>query len=445
MQVNKSSSKQNVWTEFKSLSCPLMIMLITSSLLACSNPNSDLSQQPTEKSFGQSASVIYSCAVNTQGQDGTTWRYETEEIMNLMPEIKLSVYQDDTPYGPFKLSKIDTDTFSDGNLTVFLTQVGDKKSISVEHQSVSLKASAENGWCSEKISDRPVSDQPGDSWSIDESTTGEFQLQIGDQCANPCSFSVKSNSRVTKVVYEVEGWVIAESEDASSDFAVSYTFSTVGRRAMSAVGFDSNGDYVSSDSKFFEIEGTNSEESSNLEQNTQLGPIDVPYYYQFNNGLYPSRSCQNTSIAMVLTHLGASIHPDDITSEFGKDQAQSVGGFNYVFNTLARRFGVQEINSHDNGSLAQLKASLDQGNPAVVHGFFTSFGHVVVVTGYDEGGYYVNDPAGTWSQIFKGGYRNAWNESTEGRNIYYSKDAFERAIATYDGYTFTSLYLHVLR
>ena len=64
------------------------------------------------------------------------------------------------------------------------------------------------------------------------------------------------------------------------------------------------------------------------------------------------------------------------------------------------------------------------------------FGHVLVVTGYDEGGYYVNDPAGTWSQIFKGGYRNAWNESTEGRNIYYRKDAFERAIATYDGYTF---------
>ena len=121
-----------------------------------------------EKNFGQSADVIYSCAVSAQGRDGTTWRSETEVIMNLMPEIKLSVYQDDTSYGPFKLSKIDTDTFSDGNLTVFLTQVGDEKSISVEHQSVSLKASAENGWCSEKISDRPVSDQPSDSWSIDK-------------------------------------------------------------------------------------------------------------------------------------------------------------------------------------------------------------------------------------------------------------------------------------
>ena len=148
---------------------------------------------------------------------------------------------------------------------------------------------------------------------------------------------------------------------------------------------------------------------------------------------------------MMLSHLGATVHPDAITREFTKDRAQSVRGFNEVFNTLARRFGVKQIDSFENGTFAQLKASLDRGEPAVVHGFFTGFGHVLVVTGYDEGGYYVNDPAGTWSQIFKGGYRNAWNESTEGKNIYYRKDAFERAIATYDGYTFTSLYLHIIR
>ncbi|MAD60279.1 MAG: hypothetical protein CMH49_02035, partial [Myxococcales bacterium] len=380
-----------------------------------------------------------------QAQDGTTWRYETDEIMNLMPEVKLSVYQDDMRYAPLVLSKIETDTFSDGNLTVYLTQVGEKKSIAVDHQSISLKARAENGWCSERILEQAIDDQPSDSWSIDESTTGEFRLQVSDRCANPCSFSVKSDSQVTKVVYEVEGWVIAESENAQSDFAVSYTFNTLGRRSISAVGFDRNGNQVSSDSRFFELTGTDRAEESSQGQNAQLGPINVPYYYQYSNGLYPSSSCQNTAIAMVLSYLGANVNPDAVTREFGKDQAQSVGGLNYVFNTLARRFGVKEISSYENGSLTQLKESLDQGNPVIVHGFFTSYGHVLVVTGYDEGGYYVNDPAGTWSRVFKGGYPNAWNETTEGKNIYYSKDAFERAVATYDGYSFTSLYLHVIR
>ena len=78
-----------------------------------------------------------------------------------------------------------------------------------------------------------------------------------------------------------------------------------------------------------------------------------------------------------------------------------------------------------------------------MHGYFTGYGHVVVVVGYDADGYFVNDPAGTWSQRFKGGYPHGW-EPTAGDTIHYRKGEFERAIAT-DGWSSMPLWYHRLR
>ena len=49
------------------------------------------------------------------------------------------------------------------------------------------------------------------------------------------------------------------------------------------------------------------------------------------------------------------------------------------------------------------RSLLAQGKPVITHGYFTGYGHVVVVTGF-TGSYTVNDPAGVWSQNFQGGY-----------------------------------------
>ena len=48
--------------------------------------------------------------------------------------------------------------------------------------------------------------------------------------------------------------------------------------------------------------------------------------------------------------------------------------------------------------------ALQAGYVAIVHGYFTNYGHVLVVRGYKDGRYYVNDPAGRWSECFKCGY-----------------------------------------
>ena len=170
----------------------------------------------------------------------------------------------------------------------------------------------------------------------------------------------------------------------------------------------------------------------------------LPYFYQYANQLFPGASCQNTSIAMVLAGFGWRGLPDDVTHEFGKDFAQSPAGLAQVFNTLAARAGLsQRVTAVTNGTLADLRAQLDKGSPAIVHGYFTGYGHVVVVTGYDARGYFVNDPAGTWSQSFKGGYPHGW-EPSAGDGIYYRKAEFERAIAT-DGWASLPLWYHRLR
>lgn len=433
---------------FKSKGLVACILVVIFCSYACSNGDVDLGINGESKGFGQAANVIYTCEVSTLGSDGTKWSYQTDEIMNLMRGIQLTVFQNEQRYGPLNLNKVNTDTFSDGNLTVRLVQVGAGKSIEVEHRNTSLFAHAENGWCFAQHSDRYAGAQPGDSWSTNEDSYDTFSVDIKERCSNPCSFSIVSNMTIKTVIYEVDGWVIAETENAAHSFATSYTFNTNDKRLMTAKAYDHYGSIVATAQKEFELVDPqlNTDQNQNSQSNGRVGsPINVPYYYQYNNRLSGGSSCQNTSIAMILSYLGANTHPDDITREFGKDLAQSVSGLNRVFNTLAQRRGVRGLNSTNDGTLDQLKSALDRGEPAIVHGYFTGYGHVLVVTGYDERGYYVNDPAGTWSQRFRGGYPYARQESTEGRNIYYPRIAFEQAIATYDGYSFTTLYLHTLR
>jgi uncharacterized protein YvpB len=289
-----------------------------------------------------------------------------------------------------------------------------------------------------------------------------FYLYADQPCQNPCAFSTSVYPNIDQVVYYAEAWKLGSSSDSTKGFQISYDFSTLGDRKIKAVALDGNGREVYSASAVVEIYDSQvnqnpsnpsnpSPQQPNVQQPSEPQaydefPLDIPYFYQYQNQLSPGVTCQNTSIAMVLKHYGWRGIPDQITSEFGKNYAQSPAGLADVFNTLSSRSGLsKKIVPNTSGSLEGLKRELDQGNPVIIHGYFTGAGHVVVVVGYDQNGYWVNDPAGKWSQNFKGGYPNAYQEPNVGKKIYYRKSAFESAVATSNGSSYLPLWYHAIR
>ena len=179
-------------------------------------------------------------------------------------------------------------------------------------------------------------------------------------------------------------------------------------------------------------------------QEPQPQESSITYFNQYDNTLHPGSSCQNTSVAMLLSKFGWWGKPDDITREWGKDYAQSPSGLANMFNELAAQNGISKrLTPITNGSLEEFRELLRQGKPTIVHGYFTSYGHVLVALDFDGTHYTVNDPAGCWTEQFKGGYD--WCPAGKtGEHIKYTKEAFEAAIATSNGWNYLPLWFHKL-
>ena len=163
---------------------------------------------------------------------------------------------------------------------------------------------------------------------------------------------------------------------------------------------------------------------------TEAGYIpDVPYFHQHSNRINPSGSCQNTCIAIVLKYYGADdITPDVISAKWGTYVAQSTGGLEKVFNEEAARRGLSvRDQATETGLLRELHALLDAGRPVIVHGGFSTVGHLMVLVGYDERFYYAMDPASQWTERLNGGFTNT-NDPHIGRYTRYGRDAVENAI-----------------
>jgi hypothetical protein len=264
----------------------------------------------------------------------------------------------------------------------------------------------------------------------------------GGTITNGVRFEVEASTEIVEVRYVADGWSLGRSSDAAARFGLTYTFSELGARAVTAEGLDASGQVRARATRRITVV-----ESGGTTPSPGVGTSPPPYFYQYANTLSPGSSCQNTSIAMVLASLGWRGVPDDITRRHGKTRAQSTAGLAAVFGEEAARAGLgARLQPTERGTLAELRALLRAGRPVIVHGYFTDFGHVMVAWGFDGTSYTVNDPAGTWSQRFGGGYRNGW-EPTAGRGIRYPKDAFELAIGSFDGVTIEdgSLWYHELR
>lgn len=150
--------------------------------------------------------------------------------------------------------------------------------------------------------------------------------------------------------------------------------------------------------------------------------LGVPYNNQLNNSENPGGACNVTCFAMVMRYFKIPRKTNAVQLE----------------DELYRYMDNKGLSRHDPGDLARMAAdyglrddltlqgrmsdaqkAIAEGRPCIIHGYFTSFGHIIVLRGYDRSGCFVNDPYGEWTQY---GYR----KDLSGENLHYSYDLIQR-------------------
>ncbi|MEL0590685.1 MAG: C39 family peptidase [Planktothrix rubescens PR222] len=132
---------------------------------------------------------------------------------------------------------------------------------------------------------------------------------------------------------------------------------------------------------------------------------NFPYKSQLDNFYNPTGSCNVTSIAMCLQYLGIPRRTSGGQFEDELYEYAIKKGYSrwspYDLAKIVKDYGAKDFFS-ERATLEELQDWLADGKPAVIHGYFTSFGHIMPVVGYDEKGLLVHDPYGEW---FPSGYR----------------------------------------
>lgn len=217
------------------------------------------------------------------------------------------------------------------------------------------------------------------------------------------------------------------TEDGS--YKVELSFATPGTKEVHIVGLNEDKEVIDQLTK-----------KVNVYQVEKHLIHDMPYFYQYHNDYFPASTCQNTAIAMLLKYYGWQGDPDQITKKFGKMKAQYGGGFSEVFNHYASNSDLNvRIRNNVNVSPQYIEEQLKKGKPVIAHGKFTSYGHIIVLVGFDDQYYYANDPAGKWDQKYRGDYGARTPQN--GKYVRYKKDNLLRAMERSVGLWIHELYL----
>lgn len=150
--------------------------------------------------------------------------------------------------------------------------------------------------------------------------------------------------------------------------------------------------------------------------------LNVPYFSQLDNRENPTGSCNVTSVAMCLAYFGGKPSNSEVQLE---DEL-----YRYMESKKLNRHSAQDLAKvvRDYGrsdefspctSIKDVQDWLRKGFPCIIHGFFTSFGHILVVVGFDAEGFFVHDPYGEWTA-------QGYDTARSGAYLHYSYSLIKR-------------------
>ncbi|MEG4075583.1 C39 family peptidase [Microcoleus sp. Pol14C2] len=144
--------------------------------------------------------------------------------------------------------------------------------------------------------------------------------------------------------------------------------------------------------------------------------LGIPYRSQLDNLNNPTGSCNVTSLAMCMDFLKVPRRQQTGQYEDELYEYAIAKGYSrwdpYDLAKIVKDYGAQDFFT-ENATIDDVQDWLASGNPAVIHGYFTSFGHIIVASGYDSEGFFVHDPYGEW-------FRSGYDTSISGAYLHYT-------------------------
>jgi hypothetical protein len=168
--------------------------------------------------------------------------------------------------------------------------------------------------------------------------------------------------------------------------------------------------------------------------------LNVPYFSQLDNCNNPMGSCNVTCAAMGLAFLGMEYTTGPQLEDQLYEKMEVMGWDRHDPNdlkALIESFPGYKDSFRTNGTFKDIQVSIDSGRPVIIHGYFTSSGHIIVIKGYDNSGVIVNDPYG---EYFSTGYDN----SRSGAGLHYSYNLIARTCSPESCSNPTNLWIHSL-
>ena len=145
--------------------------------------------------------------------------------------------------------------------------------------------------------------------------------------------------------------------------------------------------------------------------------LDVPYLYQGDNKYEPWKTCNVTSVAMVLRYYKIPQRTKQKQFEDELNRHLIARGLSRYWHSnlvsLMKDYGVESRFSTTT-PWETVKRHLANGKPVIVAGNYTHKGHIIVLRGYDRSGFLANDPAGRWL-----GIRGRYRYGSYGENVHY--------------------------